>query len=877
MGALSVFRRFIASTAMLVPGAIGLCSALASPQGTTAHASEALACDPLSGSNADGDTRLPPGLSLDDWVRICAVRTASRYAVLRSEGGYRALNPEQGWVIRFDGRGVTARPRLGDWTWGLQLERVGVATDQDQRVMQYPVGVHVSGDRLEYDWGFGLQEWWINAAPGLEHGFSISERQGQSCDGPLVFRLSARGSLIPVSHADHRGVSFTDDLGNTIVDYAGLEVTDSAGLSLPAQIEVTQHEVTITVEDAGACYPLTIDPLAQQVYLKASKPGAGDRFGCSVSMSGDTLVVGACKEDSASIGVNGDELNDLAQDSGAAYVFVRSGLTWVQQAYLKASNTDAGDLFGLCVSVSGDMIIVGAPGEASATVGVNGNQSNNAFPGAGAAYVFTRSGTTWTQAAYLKSSNQSAIFGISVCASGDTVIVGARDDESASTGVNGSQTSAGLFWAGAAYVFVRSGTFWSQEAYLKASNTEQFDQFGHSVALDGNTAVVGAPGEDSSAAGIDGDQANNATAGAGAAYVFVRSGAGWAQQAYLKASNPGSFDNFGSALSCAQDTIVIGAPDEDSAATGVNGSQASNSLLSAGAAYVFVRNGTMWTQQAYLKASNTGAQDQFAASVCVVDNTIVVGAPNEASSATGIDGVQTDNSVGSAGAAYVFTRSGSLWSQVAYLKPATVGVSDVFGSAICISGETVAVGIPGEASSASGVNANQLDNSAPSAGAAAVFAVAQSYPGFCFGDGSGTTCPCGNLGMAGRGCPNSTIAGGSKLETTGYASISLDSLSLRNSFASPFGPGLYIQGSAVPIAGGHFGDGLLCLTGSISRLEIRFADALGTSATTVPLSALGAVSSGDVRYYQAWYRDALTACPGFGFNLSNAIAVTWLP
>src|SRR5262245_37661890 len=169
----------------------------------------------------------------------------------------------------------------------------------------------------------------------------------------------------------------------------------------------------------------------------------------------------------------------------------------------------------------------------------------------------------------------------------------------------------------------------TSKAYLKASNTGNLDNFGHAVAVAGDTLVVGAPSEDSSAAGVNGNQADNSLAGAGAAYVLVRNGASWSQQAYLKASNPDATDAFGRAVAVSGDTIVVGAPFEKSNATGVNGNGADNSAFSAGAAYVFVRNGTTWTQQAYLKASNTDVGDTFGASVAVSGDTIVVGAYRE--------------------------------------------------------------------------------------------------------------------------------------------------------------------------------------------------------------------------------------------------------
>jgi len=167
---------------------------------------------------------------------------------------------------------------------------------------------------------------------------------------------------------------------------------------------------------------------------------------------------------------------------------------------------------------------------------------------------------------------------------------------------------------------------------------------------------VGAVGESSNATGVNGDQGDNSASGSGAAYVFTRSGKTWSQQAYLKASNTDAGDEFGSAVSLSSDTLVVGAFYEDSKATGVNGDQADNSASNSGAAYVFTRSGSTWTQQAYLKASNTDAGDYFGWSVSVYDDMPVVGAAFESSNATGVNGNQADNSASTAGAVYVFKR-----------------------------------------------------------------------------------------------------------------------------------------------------------------------------------------------------------------------------
>ncbi|TMQ11683.1 MAG: integrin [Deltaproteobacteria bacterium] len=462
--------------------------------------------------------------------------------------------------------------------------------------------------------------------------------------------------------------------------------------------------------------------LAQQAYIKASNTGANDYFGYGISLSGDTLAVGAHAESSAAMGVNGNQADNGALQSGAVYVFVRSGTTWTQQAYLKASNTDAGDSFGQSVSLSGNTLAVGAYRESSASSGVNGNQADNSMKNAGAVYVFVRSGTTWTQQAYLKASNPGVedSFGAWLSLSGDTLAVSSFQESSAATGVNGNQADNSVRNSGAVYVFTRSGTTWSQQAYLKASNTGVNDIFGTSVSLFGDTLAVGATGESSSATGVNGDQTDNSVSSSGAVYVFVRSGTTWSQQAYLKASNTGASDAFG-AVSLYGDTLAVSATGEASAATGVNGNQADNSASDSGAVYVFVRSGTTWTQEAYLKASNTGAGDAFGYGVSLYGDTLAVGAYGESSAATGINGNQADNSASNSGAVYLFTRSATAWTQREYLKASNAGAGDNFGLSVALSGDTLAVSAYREGSAATGVNGDQADNNATSSGAAYVF------------------------------------------------------------------------------------------------------------------------------------------------------------
>jgi ketosteroid isomerase-like protein len=497
----------------------------------------------------------------------------------------------------------------------------------------------------------------------------------------------------------------------------------------------------------------------QDAYLKASNAEANDRFGHAVAISGSTIVVGARFEDSNQTTItNTDGLassDNSATDSGAVYVFKRDANgDWIQDAYLKTSNAEGGDSFGDSVAISGSTIVVGAYWEDSNQTTVTNADgtasSDNSATDSGAVYVFKRDANgDWIQDAYLKASNAGSgdRFGISVAISGSTIVVGALGEDSNQTTITNNDGSAssdnGATDSGAVYVFKRDAAGnWIQDAYLKASNAEASDYFGHSVAISGSTIVVGAVYEDSSQTTItntDGlASSNNGASYSGAVYVFKRDAAGnWIQDAYLKASNAEANDYFGSSVAISGSTIVVGAIDEDSSQTtitntdGQPGLPDNNSASGAGAVYVFKRdaNGD-WIQDAYLKASNAEAYDFFGISVAISGSTIVVGAYGEDSNQTTItnsDGTaSSNNSASNSGAVYVFKRDANGdWIQDAYLKASNAEASDFFGYSVAISGSTIVVGAYQEDSSQTTITNDDgsasANNSAPNSGAAYVF------------------------------------------------------------------------------------------------------------------------------------------------------------
>ena len=238
-------------------------------------------------------------------------------------------------------------------------------------------------------------------------------------------------------------------------------------------------------------------------------------------------------------------------------------------------------------------------------------------------------------------------------------MVGAPRESSAATGVNGNAADNAATRSGAAYVFTRTGSTWSQQAYLKASNTDAEDAFGWAVAVSGNTIIVGAPWERSNASGVNGDQADDSIDAAGAAYAFSRTGTTWHQEAYLKASNTKGDSFFGTSVAASGNAAIVGAEGEPSKSTGIDGDESDGSLVRSGAAYLLTRSGSTWGQAHYLKASNTDQTDYFATSVSISGTSIAVGADFESSAAKGVNGDQADNTAEWAGAAYAFVIDGT--------------------------------------------------------------------------------------------------------------------------------------------------------------------------------------------------------------------------
>lgn len=586
---------------------------------------------------------------------------------------YFAQNPSQQLTARFlDGTARIESGRGGKWSATLGL--AGAAKTK-------PV---LTKERVEYHHANGITEWYENRAEGIEHAFTIAHRPSETSD-QLRLVLALQGVEVRPGKGEQAStIIFADPAsGVPVLSYGTLKVWDATGRELAARYEILAQGLEIVVADAGAVYPVTIDPMitTQEAKLGPDHAADGlpsDYFGSSVALFGDTALVGAVEDDSAagsnsgsayiftlnstvwslqtkltsSDAAPGDNFGNsvtlfedtalvgayfdnsaAGSDTGCAYVFTRSGTVWSQQAQLTAGDAADGDRFASSVTLSGNTVLVGACFD-DTTAGVD----------AGSAYVFIRSGTVWSQQAHLNASDSAMgdQFGISAALDGDTAVMGAH-----SNGISGC-----------AYVFTRSGTIWSEQAKLTASDAASEDFFGKSVAISGETALVGASYDDILA-----------DTNAGSAYVFTRSGTVWSQEAKLTASDTSAYNYFGCSVALLGDTALLGATVDFTAGD------------RPGYAYIFTRSGTLWTQQAKLNADNGRSGDHFGFSVALSEGTALVGARYDNTSA-GID----------AGSAYVFTRNGTSWSQQAQLSAGDTAVDDYLGYSVALSGDTALVG-----------------------------------------------------------------------------------------------------------------------------------------------------------------------------------------
>lgn len=464
------------------------------------------------------------------------------------------------------------------------------------------------------------------------------------------------------------------------VDINGDEVaTGASWTSRPLEAGDTQINIRLgSRSGVSSTYELVVErPGDQETYFKASNAQEGDGLGFSVAVSGDTLVAGAIWEDSNS---GSDPGNNSAPNAGAVYVFGRDGDSWVEQAYLKSDAPAEDKFFGASVAIAGDLLVVGEP--ASSPLRFN-TQITHGF---GSAYVFERQNGSWVQVAKFTGTMDGELYGFSVATDGETVIVAAPYD------------TRTMFNSGSVHVVARQGGAWKIVQQLIPANMIEQTMFGFSVAVDGDTALIGA--------------ANDPTGAplAGSAFVFTRDAEGWHERQRLAEPRPSQGATFGWSLALRGDRAVVGA-----AHVNLIGSSAP------GSAYVFDRSRDGWIQTAQLTAAFPSSSDRFGVSVALTDTAVIVGASGDNSGARGAGGDPTRQDARLSGAVHIFAQQGNDWLPTAYLKAANTDADDAFGYAVASGGGTLVAGAPYEAGQSNGINVEDASNGAPDSGALYTF------------------------------------------------------------------------------------------------------------------------------------------------------------
>ncbi len=599
--------------------------------------------------SASSITNLPAGLA-PALARTLQDELPASYHLAKTESGdFQTANSAHAMQYAFGADGLRVKSSTGAWTWGLELTGWGYVG----AVQSVPVGQPVAQKtRLEYQHGPALTEWYLNTAWGLEQGFTLHTPPVTDNPNPsnqIAVALTLSGTLQP-KLASETSLLLNDPVnGQTLARYTGLYAYDAEGQTLPAHMRLSGCEpelasracnLQLVVDANDAVYPLTIDPWLQQVKLTASDGDKSDYFGDTVAISGDTVVVGAYYDD------------DKGKNSGSVYVFVKP----------TASDGAAGDYFGKSVAVSGDTVVVGAYADDD-----NGSAS-------GSVYVFVKPDSGWaTTSAY--DAKLSACdgcdgvagdhFGYSVAISGDTIVIGAPKNDD-----NGGNS-------GSVYLFIKPRNGWTTtstyHAKLIPSKEAAGDYFGDTVAISGDTVVVGAYRD------------NKKGSYTGAVYVFVKPSGGWIitktyyENAKLTASDGAAGDYFGKSIAISGDTVVVGASYDDDKGS------------ASGSAYVFVKPSSGWattsTFNAKLTASDGVGGEHFGQSVAISGDTVAVGAYYD-----------SPRGANYSGSVYMFVKPSGGWATTStYNSKLTANdgkAHDYFGYAVAINGDTVVIGAP---------------------------------------------------------------------------------------------------------------------------------------------------------------------------------------
>lgn len=634
--------------------------------------------------------------SLSDALRMAryGVKWVDRTPVSNEGGAFEAKNPQQRFAAYFSDSGVHLVSRSGAESWNFSLTLTKYGDDSEQSLTLHQ-GTQWSPDKTKVSTAHLIEsqitkrksqiiELFENKPEGLEQSFVIPEK----IDGrPLRLVSNIQGDLVADVSADGQTLLFTKPGGDTILRYDKLKSWDATGMELPSRMEVTGSELSLTVDDESAVYPVTVDPTFTQVKKLLASDGETDDFlGSAVAVSGDTAIVGAP-------GDNGQQ--------GSAYVFQRNSggaNNWSEVKKLTASDGVATDYFGSAITLHDDTLIIGAPG---------------GFPNdLGAAYIFERNAggaNNWGEVKKLLPVG-GASFGSSVSLDDSTLVVGAEgffDGESGEQGfayifdrnqggannwglvkrIQAENGDTGDFFGAVsctngkrvivgngktrAFVFERNADGidnWGQTKTLTSPHGNLDVGFAQSISIEGETVVFGSP--------QDFEDENDD--GRGAAYIFGRHVGGennWGLIKRIIASDGVASDSFGSSVAMSGDRIIVGSPGDD---IGANADQ--------GSAYVFERNSggaDNWGQVDKIIAAGGIAQDRFGSSIALDGNTTIAGAPGL-------------NFAGNTarGSAFVFVRTTNAWTQEAHPLPVNCTVLAFFGFSVAISGDTAVVGSP---------------------------------------------------------------------------------------------------------------------------------------------------------------------------------------
>jgi len=554
----------------------------------------------------DRSVVVEPGLRAA-WIRSMQDEPGPEYSFREADGALRATPPAGDLAVEASADAIVITDSAGEAPITVGLRRVA------ERPVPAPTRAH-DGARVTFERP-GIEEWYAHGPLGVEQGFVV-ERDLVGDAERLVLDVAVEADGYERAGTDEALVLARDGRRVSVRD---LYATDASGEPLEATMAWRGADLRIEVDVRSAAWPVLVDPMySLQQTLRPGDAAADEWFGYSVDIDGSYAVIGSRLDDSG------------AASGGSAYVFVRSGSTWAEQAELIASDVGPGDWGGASVAIDGSTVAFSAPGW------------DCADDDCGAVYVFTRSGTTWTQQQRLTASDASelAYFGgffNGIALDGNTLLIGARGDDPGGT-VN----------AGSAYVFARSGSTWTEQTKLVAADADMSDEAGYAVALEGSTAVFGATGDD------------EAAGNAGAVYVFTGSGMSWSQQAKLTASDAQGGDLLGFGLDLDGDTLVAGAMYEDTGGS------------DAGSAYVFVRSGSTWSEEAILRNPDPNVFELMGWTVALSGDVVAVGAQE------------------GTGTVEIFERSGVSWSFDRTIAPPETGAR--FGCDVAYSGTSLLVG-----------------------------------------------------------------------------------------------------------------------------------------------------------------------------------------